>query len=185
MVLALVAGAMLMRFFPNGNTPAAAPPEEVATPAPLPPQNRVVILPFVNKTGDPVNDAMGQALAARVWGTVAEDSDVNVVPVAVVDEAMASNPAADSSVAAAVNAGVEVSGVVSSEGSGYRIQAVVRDLISGHLRPVEVVCPSGETVSESVVVTRLRPPLRSGLRPGKPWVPVAEPEPDCCTCSCR
>ena len=144
-VLALVAGAMLMRFFPSGNTPAAAPPEEVATPAPLPPQNRVVILPFVNKTGDPVNDAMGQALAARVWGAVAEDSDVDVVPMAEVDEALASAVAIDSSIAAAVNAFVEVSGSISPEGSGYRIQAVVRDLISGHLRPVEVVCPSEDT----------------------------------------
>jgi tetratricopeptide (TPR) repeat protein len=64
---------------------------------------------------------------------------------AVVDEGLVSASAGDSSVAVAVNAGMEVSGSISSESNGFRIQAVVQDLISGHLRPFEVVCPQEDT----------------------------------------
>lgn len=144
-VLALVAVVTVVRFLPTGESPASAVLEPAAAPAPRPPQNRVAVLPFVNKTGSPDNDALGQAVTARIWGALAEDSDVDVVPMAVVDEALVSTSAVDSGVAAAVNAGVEVSGSIFSERSGYRIQAVVRDLISDHLRPAEVVCPSEDT----------------------------------------
>jgi TolB-like protein/tetratricopeptide (TPR) repeat protein len=144
-VLAAVVGTLALRLFRPGDTAESPRGEPVATVAPRPPQKRVAILPFVNKTGSPDNDALGQAVAARVWSAVADVADVDLVAMATVDSVLASDRAADpaSAVGEAVNAGVVVTGSVLADGGGQRIQAVVRDMVSSHLRPpAEVACPS-------------------------------------------
>ncbi len=144
-VVAAGVGALAFRLLRPDDITKSPRGEPVATVAPRPPQNRVAILPFVNKTGSPDNDALGQALAARVWSAVAGVPDVDLVPMAAVDAELASNRAADPApaVGEAVNAGVVVSGSVFADGGGQRIQAVVRDMVSSHLRPpAEVACPT-------------------------------------------
>lgn len=147
-VLVLAAGATVMRFFPNGDTPVDGQSEEVATPARRPPQNRVVVLPFVNKTGDEEMDSLSHSLAARVWSGVANVPDVDLVPMATVDSALvAAGAGSESAMVEAVNPGIAVSGSILAEGDGLRVQAVVRDIVSGHVRPpAEAVCPAVEAV---------------------------------------
>lgn len=153
-VLAVVLGVTLLRIIPSGGTPAGVAVEPAATPAPRPPQNRVAILPFVNKTGNQEKDPLSHSLAARVWSTVANVPDVDLVPMSTVDSALIADGAdSESAVVEAVNAGIAVSGAIFAEGDGLRVQAVVRDIISGHVRPpAEAVC---DTVQNSDCLDRL------------------------------
>ena len=139
---------MVVRFLPTSETPARAVLEPAATPAPRPPQNRVAVLPFVNKTGDPGNGPAG----SFPGGESVENGRERARRGSGADDHSRLGPGiqigadSESAVVEAVNAGVAVSGSIFAEGDGLRVQAVVRDIVSGHLRPpAEAVCPAVET----------------------------------------
>ncbi len=108
----------------------------------------VVVLPFVNKTGNQEKDPLSQSLAGRVWSAVANVPDVDLVPMTTVDSALVTDGTdSESAVIEAVNPGIAVSGSIFAEGDNLRVQAVVRDIVSGHVRPpAEAVCPAVETL---------------------------------------
>jgi len=111
-----------------------APAEVASTLEP----NRIAVVPFVNRTGDPELDTLGHRIADRIARGLAELEDLEVVPQSWTAAALTDSPAALSDsrslvgeVSTATSAGLVLTGVIDLSGDELELLAILEDTING------------------------------------------------------
>jgi len=137
-------------FFRGGGAPAA-------------PENRIVVLPFENLTGDPELDELGAAAAHWITDGLGRASEVRVVATNNVLQLLRvrEEGVTDQEIAASLGAGTVVSGVRTRQESDLDFRAQIVDLATGEvLYSVEA---SGVVDRPMVVVEALRQQVMGAL----------------------
>lgn len=153
-------------------------------------ERRVMVLPFENRTGDPSLDPVGQMVAEWISGGLVETPEVDVVPHAMLLEALASSQdgalerAGSASplarLAELTGAGLAVTGSYYRQGDSLEFHAEVMDVGSRKpLATVERVRTPGDDPGQGIALlrTQVMGALAARLSPYVAWElpPAAQP----------
>ncbi|MEE4270141.1 MAG: hypothetical protein V2I67_00605, partial [Thermoanaerobaculales bacterium] len=111
--------------------------EAVATYEP----NRIAVVPFTNRTGDPTLDALGQRTADEIAGQLSSMEDLEVVPPSTVAAHIAERLTSSTmdprtlvgEVAETTSAGLVFTGVVDTAGDSVELRCVLEDTVAGRV----------------------------------------------------
>ncbi|MEE4271151.1 MAG: protein kinase, partial [Thermoanaerobaculales bacterium] len=102
--------------------------------------NRIAVVPFTNRTGDPTLDALGHRTADRIAQQLTEMEELEVVPPSSVAAALATEGSTPSDtrslvgeVTTATSAGLVLSGVIDASGDRIEMQATLEDAVEGRV----------------------------------------------------
>lgn len=156
MGLVLICAGVYYVFFRGEEAPRIA---EVAAL----PQDRVVVFPFDNLSGDPAFDDLGEATAHWVTDGLSRTEEVRAVPTSAVVQAVAAygEGAAPADIATSLQAGLMVTGVVTRRGEELELQAQLADVATQEI--LESVQGSGPASNPMAAADDLRGRVMSAL----------------------
>jgi tetratricopeptide (TPR) repeat protein len=119
--------------------------------------NRIAVVPFANRTGDPSLDTLAALTADRLTQGLADLDEIEVAPASVVAASVAGVDSSQMAgvVAAGTDSGLVLTGVWDSVGHGLELQATLEDAQRGSvIRAIDPIPAINEAPQEAIATLR-------------------------------